>query len=200
MSGSILDAVDSLYDDVTERILTGIVYKPDGVTIDTTRSIYNGATLAPINANRQFGGFVAAEEWPPKDVSAGKLYLVEIGKQPMRQGTPANPLYRFLLQWCWVEQGVDLPENATEGLNRGNRRTLDSSVEDELIAAHFPQFAWLFNYSSTEIGTLARTPYNPPQSFQWSALHIGPKQSLETGTLYGAAGVSVLGFLQPLSQ
>jgi len=182
------DMIDTYYEYVKGRIVNG----------DPA-----GSGLPPINPERQFGGIIQAEAWPPTDIILGGLYLTILQMTPnIRFGTRGNPYYTVVSQWLWANQGTDLTATQ-QGANRGNRFPDDVAIRNELLQANFPLFTALNSISVDPVsGDIIMTPYSPTQVCRWTALAFGPKTSGtdDSGVLYGAAAVDVSTFQQPLTQ
>jgi hypothetical protein len=151
--------------------------------------------MQTVDSTQQFGGVLAARDWPLTTPIFGALYLLVLGMNPVG-GTEAQAQYEYLLQWVWLLLGDDIAQNQ-QAENRGNRYRDGMKIVANLRQANFPQFCFKQNYTADAQGNLTAIPvqstytFSPEESVYWSRLKFMPRQDQASGVMYGAAAVSL---------
>lgn len=174
--------------------------------IDAVDSYWRHAVerMQTINPSRQMLGVMDAQDWPPKEVRFESFYLLVLGEPPLGRSfaSAAIPVVSHELQWVWMILGTDLTRGKV-GRGRGDRYRTDMEMKSELLNANFPMFAekkeWSISGGSAAAIQLTGTPVTPSESIWWSPLVFTRRTDQESGSIYGAASVSLVDMTEQIA-
>jgi hypothetical protein len=174
---------------------------PIPALIDSTDSMYQWilANVAQINPLRKFGGIIDARDWPPKSIILNVPYLAILSDLPTKSPHQSfyAPLVSETVEWRWVIQGDNIPQNA-QAANRGDKYRQNVQIMQELLSAHNPGYApksqWTVASGLDNEPVYSSVAYNPPEFFWWSLPAFSRKIDRQSGMIYNAARVEISNF------
>jgi len=162
--------------------------------IESTDTLWNYFTgrIATINPARLLGGYLDAQDWPPKQVDFDKFYMLVLGDVPLDEETFSwnVPFYETTVQFMWMNMGTQI-SNYTNvmGKNRGDRIRTCYQMKQELLQAMFPGFTNKISLSVDAAQNLQTTTLQ--EQIWWSKPAFNTRVDRESGLLYGTATVKI---------
>lgn len=179
-------------------------------TLDTTVDWINSYylfvrnNLLQINPDRQFGGIIQAQSWPPKSAKFETFYLMTGEQNPTPNvGSWYSPAYTEGIQWIWQIQGTD--SETVFAANRSDRYSKFRLMCQELLTASYPGYCenmqWVAQAPTPGAAPVSvGTPFQPKQMlwFFKPPRFIDSFSSGDGGILKAAAIVDVTSFSSAL--
>lgn len=170
-----------------------------GAFTDAIDSFYQyvKARIVQYNAARNVKGLLAAQDWPPPNVSMESFYLLTLGEADSARGSD-SPTVRgghHLCQWVWAIAGQDL--NDTQRMaNRGKRFRINEAMKSELVYALYPGFCEKKTWALNSLGAYLGTSYDPAIFCRWSSKpKFIDQHDKPSGLIYGACSLFVSDYL-----
>jgi len=148
------------------------------------------ARILAVNPNRQLGGVMESQNWPPENVQFDTFYMLNLGLTPT-EGTASAPIVSHVIQWVWINQGTDL-QLGLKGKNRGDRYRTAFQMKEEMLQGLYPYLTQKLSWSLDSNNVLQSTPVVPTEYVTWSRPTMMARTDQKSGHVYVSATIHLV--------